>query len=662
MSLTNKVDYLPKMPGAGEDVQLAVNAAKKRQQQKWQILVASFLLVAVLANIFIWSRPAIFESQALIHFSNSAQNNQLTSDVLQQQIALNQQRLNSNSTLQAVSEELRKKQISLSTEQLTEMMQAEAGSAVRIITLKAIGNDPQLLKPILDSWLSYYLALINNENVSNNSAEIQQFNQQIVTLEQKITQQQEQLDSFSQSHNIISLDRDENRILNKTKGLGTSLNAAEAEQAEALALLESIKGSIKNGQLIERATDKAGIDANRKNLQILESELSALSDKYTQEYLLRDAVVVAKQEEAKDLADFIKQQITQSRDLYLQDAQRNVAAAEGKSTALREQLDDLQQQALSFNQKMEQYRRLDEALKELQQQAQTFKNQRVEQEVSKPFEAKIEVLEKPFTPEFPIAPNYWQDTLISLAAALLVGIFVLLLFSFIVKQKVMPGATSNFVVIPGQPYIDPQGNPLVNQPAALGQQAQPLRLNETSAHSQTLRLLSTEDCQGLYNVANKQGKLVIGLLLSGVSIEELTDITKEDFSSAEYCLNVPGNCARKVKLHEDLQTLVESIYTLPAAADLLWSTPLSREDFTQLVINAAHDAELTFPEQLSVDVLRHTYLTFLVNQGARLNDLEQFAGYIMPTELALYRGVKRHGKAIGFEEVNSAFPFRAATA
>ncbi|MFT6896058.1 MAG: succinoglycan biosynthesis transport protein ExoP [Paraglaciecola sp.] len=661
MSFTNKVDYLPKMPG-GDDVQLYENAAKKRQQQKWQILFGSFLLVVVLSNIFIWSRPAIFKSQAFIHLSNSLQNNQSSGDVVQQHIALNQQRLNSNSTLQAVSEALQKQQISLSTEQLGEMMQAKVSSASGLITLEAVGHDPQLLKPILDTWLGYYLALTDTEKVSNNSAENQQYSQQIAFLEQKINQQQGQLDLFSETHNIISLDRDENRILNKIKGLGASLDAAEAQEAEALALLESINISIEKGQLIERAADKASIDGNRQYLQTLQAELSALSDKYTQVYLQRDPVVLAKQEEAKSLVKTIEQQISQSQKLYLQDAQRNVAATAGKSSVLRKQLDDLQQQALNFNQKMEQYRRLDDALKELQLQAQTLKNARVEQEVSKPFTDNIEILEKPFTPQFPVAPDYWQDTLISLAAALLVAILVLLLFSFIVRQKVAPGTTSNFVMIPGQQYIDQHGNPLVNQPAALGQASQTLRLNENHGHGQTLPLLSPDDCQRLYNVANKQGKLVIGLLLSGVSVDELGDISKNDFSDEYACLNIRGNCARKVNLHRDLQALVESLYTQQSGADLLWSAPLSREDFTQLIINAAHDAQLNFGEQLSVDVLRHTYLTFLVSQGTRLNDLEQFAGYIIPTELALYRQINRHGKAVEPEAVNAIFPFRADTA
>ncbi|MFQ3237261.1 MAG: succinoglycan biosynthesis transport protein ExoP [Paraglaciecola sp.] len=662
MSFTNKVDYLPKIPGGSEGVDLAERVAVKRQQQRWQIFFGSFLLLVVLSNIYIWSRPAIFKSEAFMHFSNSPQNNQQTIDVMEQHIALNMQRLKSNSTLEAVSEALQKQQINLSTEQLEQMMQAKVSNVGRLIILEAVGHDPQLLKPILDNWLAYYLALIDTENVSNNSADNQQYSQQIAFFEQKITQQQGQLDNFSQSHNIISLDRDENRVLNKIKGLGASLDIAEAEDAEALALLESINISIEKGQLIERAADKAAIDGNRQNLQTLTAELSALSDQYTQVYLQRDPVVVAKQQQAKTLADTIEQQIIQSQNLYLQDAQRNVAVTAGKRSALRKQLDDLQLQAINFNQKMEQYRRSDEALKELQQQAQTLKNQWLEQEVSKPFTGKIKVLEKPFTPAFPIAPDYWQDTLISLPGALLAAVLVLLLFSFIVRQKIAPGTTRNFVVIPAQQYIDQHGKPLVNQSAALGQASQTLRLSKSNGHTDNVRLLSTDDCQNLYHVANHQGKLVIGLLLSGVNVDELSNISKDDFSGEYSCLNINARGARKVTLHQSLQALVASLYTDQPGTDLLWSTPLSEDDFTQLIINAAHDGELIFPEQLSVCVLRHTYLTFLVSQGARLNDLELFAGYIIPTELALYRQVNRHGKALEPEAVNAIFPFQADAA
>jgi hypothetical protein len=68
---------------------------------------------------------------------------------------------------------------------------------------------------------------------------------------------------------------------------------------------------------------------------------------------------------------------------------------------------------------------------------------------------------------------------------------------------------------------------------------------------------------------------VIGLLLSSVSVDEFSDISKDDFSGKYVCLNICGNCARKVNLHWDVQALADSLCTQQPGADLLWSTPLT---------------------------------------------------------------------------------------
>jgi succinoglycan biosynthesis transport protein ExoP len=63
----------------------------------------------------------------------------------------------------------------------------------------------------------------------------------------------------------------------------------------------------------------------------------------------------------------------------------------------------------------------------------------------------------------------------------------------------------------------------------------------------------------------------------------------------------------------------------------------SLEELAYLIINSAHDAELTEPEEISLANLRHTYLMFLLEQGVKLNRMEKMAGYINPAQLALYR-------------------------
>ncbi|WP_232283261.1 tyrosine-type recombinase/integrase [Paraglaciecola sp. T6c] len=342
------------------------------------------------------------------------------------------------------------------------------------------------------------------------------------------------------------------------------------------------------------------------------------------------------------------------------------------------QLADFQNQAQQFNQKLAEYRRLDDALKDLQLQAKTVNNQLVEQEVSKPFDAKISILEPPFTPEFPVGPNYWQDTLISIIAAIVCAIAALLLFSFIVRRSSPNLGSTNFVVLPGeqrgQSYAELQGA----HQAQLEAKAQALRLGEQQSHQpqkslqpqkghqpqqgiqpqqENIRLLTTDECQALYGVANKQAKAVIGLMLSGVNATELRQITKADCMIGKTKLNITGAYARQIPLAGQLITVLEQLCEGLKEDDLLWLNPLSIEDFNQLIINAAHDAELPYPEQLSGEVLRHTYLTYLVSQGVRLNDLEQLAGYLKPAELGKYRTVNRHGKSLDIEQANTMFPY-----
>ena len=48
-----------------------------------------------------------------------------------------------------------------------------------------------------------------------------------------------------------------------------------------------------------------------------------------------------------------------------------------------------------------------------------------------------------------------------------------------------------------------------------------------AAISQVLRLLSHNECQLIFSVADNQGKVMLGLIVSGVCIDELLVVKKE---------------------------------------------------------------------------------------------------------------------------------------
>ncbi|MBU3003437.1 hypothetical protein [Paraglaciecola arctica] len=663
MSFNNKVDYIPNQSFSNATLDSSDTQHKTFQKRKWQVLIGTFLLISIVANAVIWSQEPIYQSQAILHFSYTSHTEADLSDLAHRQITLHQQRLKSNSVLSLVSKELEQsKMLTINHQTLFDALSAEASLTGRIITLRASGTEPQLLKPMLDAWVKVYLTFIASETQENNADELLVTDQRLQLLETKISEQQQRLQLFAQENNITSLERDENRALSQTKNLGANLDQALADEAQSQALLNSLLEATKSGQTIINPADKAKIDATRKNLREISANLSDLSEKYTQAYLERDPAIVAKQKKARQLQTLLEQQIKNSQSEYLLDVERDLNTAKDKVQQMKTQLIEKNQLAQQFNQNLEQYRRIDDELKALQNQAQKLKSQQVVQEVSKPFDAKISLLEEAFYPDYAIGPNYTINSLISLLVAAIAAILALLLFSFIFKQKA-PSAANHFMVIPGQSGPTDNANLGYNQPMPIA--SPDPRLGYEAAklppQSQILRLLSKEECQLLFAVANSQGKALVGLILSGVNVDEILELQKSNFTQEFSRLQINNQFARTIELQEGLSQALQVVCNNLTEQQSFWSNINTLEDLTQLLVNIGHDAQVAFPEQLSLNVLRHTYLTYLASLGARLNDIEQIAGYTSPSDLALYRNVNQQGKLFDLDQLQTQYPFVATS-
>lgn len=660
MSFRSKVDVLPPMYSKqGDGVNSSAETAEL-QKQRWWVLLGTFMLVLILANIYVWSRPEIYQSKAIIHFSYPQQMGQELSTVPIEQISINQQRLTSFNVLKSLSNTLyTSKGIILSAEQLAGMLSTTGQVASRIIALQASGQEPDVLAPVLSTWLELYLALLEKETSNNTSQGLLIIEAKLAVLEEKIIEQTTQLQEYSKDNNIISLERDENRILNRLKGLGKSIDEAEVQAVEAQSALDSIEKAFANGKSLTQPQDQESIRTSRSAVASITAQLAEFAERYTPEYMALDPNIVALNRKHTEAKANLERNIGQSQSLYVEQSERKLEDAKNNSEQLHQQLQALSAQAQDFNQKLENYRRQDRSLKQLESQAQNLKDRLIEEEVEKPFVARVSVLERPFVPNYPIAPNYLLDSLIGAGLAAIAALFSLLIFSFIVRQKHPATTFTSYNVVASQSDSE---IPTLGQNAQLQGELphvnQPLQIQQNVPASKTqMRLLSERECQLLFEYANRQGKVAIALLLSGVSCNELENIELEAFNHSNKCLNMQGTHCRVIALSNVLASLVKEISSQQNPPGLIWTEKLELADFTQLIINAGHDAEIAYPEQLSIEVLRHTYLTYLVTQGARLNDLEHVAGYLSPTELAQYRAVNRHGKSIEIEKVSSTFPF-----
>ncbi|MEP2651674.1 MAG: hypothetical protein ABJH06_06730, partial [Paraglaciecola sp.] len=113
--------------------------------------------------------------------------------------------------------------------------------------------------------------------------------------------------------------------------------------------------------------------------------------------------------------------------------------------------------------------------------------------------------------------------------------------------------------------------------------------------------------------------------------------------------------SRVLALSSYLSEILNNLCVTSGNEDI-WSNLDPVQDFSPLLVNAAHDANLLIPEQIDINVLRHTYITYLVVQGIKLNDIENVAGFIAPSELANYRQINNQKEAVDIENINTQYP------
>jgi succinoglycan biosynthesis transport protein ExoP len=261
MALDNKVDYMPNQPSCILATEISDAKHKLIQKRKWQVLIGIFVLVLICANALIWSQSPVYQSQSILHFSYKSNTNQGFTELAQQQITRHLQRLTSNKLLTLASRQLVQGQgLMINVQTLFQVLTVQTSFAGRIISLRANGNEPQVLRSILDALRKVYLQLVESETQVSVNEELQVSGEQLQLLEEKIKNQQQRLELFAFENNITSLERDENRHVSQTKSLGTSLDQVVSEQAQAKVLLDSVDEL--------SMMEKADFSPNYSNLKI----------------------------------------------------------------------------------------------------------------------------------------------------------------------------------------------------------------------------------------------------------------------------------------------------------------------------------------------------------------------------------------------------------
>lgn len=590
---------------------------------RWRLLLVTFLISLTIGLGYVWLRAPLYQSYAIVHLSYSQPNLEEISSIAAEQLNIHQQRLTSQRVVGLLAKRLAdEKQLQVSTEILSEMLNVESVADSRLLKLSATDTSPDILLPILESWVDLYFSLQSSEQQEASSGELADLQDKLAVLEEKISNKRISLSEFTAAHQIISLERDENRVLNQIKGLSNSLDITTEEKAAAIGQLQAIKTSIAGGEVMVRPQDQQSLDNMEDRALALEEQLFQLSQQYTPAYMALDPTIMGIKNNLDSLKRKTRARRAESQKTYLNEAKQSVQAHNIKQANIRGKLTALQNQAQKFNHKLSEYNSMNLDLEQIQSQAQMVRDQLIQSEVRKPYQAKIDILEAPFQPEFPIGPNYARDSGIAALIALFISLATVGIFALINRQHRAD------VILSPYPVHNPQ------QTVAQEQLADD---SHAQIAYQEAREIRVDECRNLLLSASLHCKLALSLMLSGVNTSELLRLITEDFDIDNGQLTVPGQYQRRLTLPERAIETVKRVAVDVDAGLSLWTAPtgelLTLPELELMLKHAGDDAGLNNPEPIFFKDIRHSYLLFLARQGAHLNDIEQTAGYLGALEM-----------------------------
>ncbi len=554
-------------------------------RQRWRLLLATFLVTTIIGLGYVWLRAPLYQSYAILHLSYSQPNLESISRIASEQLNIHHQRLTSQRVIALLAQRLaEQRQLHFTLEQLDAMLSVTPVAESRVLKLSAIDTAPQVLLPIVETWVELYLSLQTGEQEAASSDKLIDLQGKLATLEDKIATQRRALTGLTTENEIVSLERDESSVLNQIKGLSKALDVASEERANATSTLQAIDSAIAEGKMMVRPQDQRSLDNMEDRALALEEQLFQLAQQFTPEYMALDPKIVGITNNLASLKAKIAERRRESQQTYRDEIQQAVEASALKETDLRNQLRSLQSRAQAFSHRLSEYAGMSLDLDQLQAQAQLVQEQIIEAEVRKPFQASIDILEPPLQPGFPIGPDYVRDSGLVLLLAIILSLLTLGIYTLINRQH-RPGV--------------------------------------------------------IFSTYSLNSKLALSLMLGGVGENELLRLSSGDFDEESGQLTVPGQFQRLLGVPERTLETLQRVQA--GAGNGLWTTPggeeLTLEELDLMLAHSSEDAALDAPAPLGLKDIRLTYLLFLARQGGKLSAIERVAGYLSAAEITRCRQV-----------------------
>ena len=607
------------------------------RSHRFRIFGLVFLLSAAVSLAYVYSQPAIYRSSATLLTSAMTAIDRESSDADVQHVAIQRQILLGHELARETLARLKASSTLLN--RLTEsdiqtLLNVEPVAETNLVEIAAEGPNPKFLPLLINTWIDVYLDARSEEvkRLKSNTERIVE--DELEGLAEKIAVARVALEGFRNTHDISSTERGENEPSARLKGLNESLNKASEAEVTAKAKLDAIRAAIARGKAVVPDDEKGSLLEVEKRLHDMREKLAEFDKKFTREYLNLQPDLKYLPEQIKELETVVSNKRLRGQNVVLNDAEMTYAAARQTVRDIRAQLSEQKQQASAFTAKFAEHDALKSDLEGLEKLYRDTQERLVQVKTGRKDKyPQVDVISRAYESTEPVRPNYTSEALMALGGSLLLGLISVWVFEYLTQKKEQQPSIAVFGV---QGYPSTAAG-LIDHPhphTALGTKTQPLEQKPVPALTKTMgRELSSHQLRVLISASNLKGKQLIGLLLSGLDIDEAASLTPDQIDLDAGIINVAGKSRRTIPLSNSLTSLFKESHNRP-----VWDSDDSqtRVDLSAALVCAAVDSGLPDPQEITADAVRHSYIAYLVRQGLRLSDLEQIVGHLEPSVISGY--------------------------
>ncbi|MGQ9671288.1 MAG: tyrosine-type recombinase/integrase, partial [Desulfosoma sp.] len=451
------------------------------------------------------------------------------------------------------------------------------------------------------------------------------------------------LEIFRRVNDIVSLQREENQLVARLRGLNDSLTRARERLTHARARLQSLEEARARGEDLLEGRELQLVTALEQKAENLRDQLHDLAQRYTERYMALDPKIRNLRSQLERTEEKIRVTKVQAQAAVVNAARQEVVGAQRALEDLEEQVKQYKSKIQDFNEKFARHEALVEEVKSLEALVRARAQNRMHKDVA-PEETvpRLSLLESPSVSERPVRPHYLRDMGIVAAGAVLLSLMGVWLVEFLQRSpEKKPPAQSTTLIF--QPNVLP-GPESGHKPLPAPSHAADPR--------PVWRELSPLEIQAMAQKAAPQDALILGLLLSGVREDELESLRWEHVDMQRGLLTVPGTFTRTLLLPGMCLRALDSMMKTDQAEALEGSsqdqsrqahllvdahgTQLGMGEMRKRLTFLAQEAGLAAPADVTPELLRYTFLMFLVRQGIRLGALESVAGKIPDAMYAHY--------------------------